>query len=779
MKALFLLFLNADLWGSVLILLALLLRPFLRKAPRYILCVLWLLVILRLLIPVGIESNLSLQPQYIPSQSIAEQTVPQPDLPPAQGSVPAPDIVPDTPVDPVPPIQSEIPADRPALDPVTVIAVIWFSIAGAILIYNWISYGVLLQRVRESTPGTDGVLESDKIPGAFLLGYWKPKIYLPVGLSQQDRRFIIAHEQAHIRRGDNGWKLLGMLCLCIHWYNPLVGFSYILMCRDIEVACDERVIRTMPMEERKAYSMALLNSGKRMSGFFITSAAFGEINLKQRIKKVLSYRNPGLWVTVIGIALVAFAAVCLMTNPASDTHGPTDAVIQDSTDGSEVTETMPQINNSTSESTGTVIPKPTTGSGTSTPQPEQPLDQTQGTNGASGSAGTEISKPTAGSGTSTPQPGTTSNPSHVIAGGKWNGGPVTWKITADGVLTISGNRSVQAANPYIWADYSDVVTKIVVEDGITTVPHGAFRGMDKVTEVYLSNTLKTIGKEAFYQCTALQSVTIPASVETISESAFYDCRGLTTLQIASNSSLKTIEPRAFAQSSITAFTSPASLRVIEDQAFAECNFLKSVDLRYGVEDIRGFAFAKCPNIKHLVLGESISVGGMMSFLDSKSIETVEIYAIQSGSLEDQGYLRSAVIGGNVMKIGGNFFAGCSSLTEVTITAPIMVIERGAFEGCVSLKSLQLPDLVTEIYSHAFARSGIEKITIPASVKTIYWSVFSNSKVKEIIFLGDIPQIMNNNIFSDTTATVYYPGDNPTWTQDKLQNYGGNITWVAQ
>ncbi|MBR4017417.1 MAG: hypothetical protein IKK11_06365, partial [Oscillospiraceae bacterium] len=196
MKVLFLSFLNAGLWGSVLILLALLLRPVLRKAPRDILCVLWLLVILRLLIPVGFESKLSLQPQFIPSQSLTEQTVPQPDLPPVQEIVPLPDIVPDTSADPVPPIQSETPVEKPAQDPVTVIAVIWLSVAGAILIYNWISYCVLLRRLRESTLRTDCILESDESPGAFLLGYWKPKICLPVGLSRQDMRFIIAHEQA-------------------------------------------------------------------------------------------------------------------------------------------------------------------------------------------------------------------------------------------------------------------------------------------------------------------------------------------------------------------------------------------------------------------------------------------------------------------------------------------------------------------------------------------------------------------------------------------------------
>ena len=570
---------------------------------------------------------------------------------------------------------------------------------------------------------------------------------------------------------------MGTLCLCIHWFNPLVGLFYVLMCRDIEVACDERVIRVMSLEERKAYSMALLNSGKRMSGFFITSAAFGEINLKQRIKKVLSYRNPGLWVTVMGIALVVFAAVCLMTNPVPDISNPIDSVIQNATDSTEdIT--------GTSEATGTESTEPTAEPAPTNPQPETLPNQTQGSEPTETEpTKTESTEPTAEPAPTNPQPETPpnqtqTNPANVIVGGKWDGGPVTWKITNDGVLTISGNRSVQAKTTYIWTDYSDIVTKIVVEDGITNVPRGAFRGMDKVTEVYLGNALKTIEGEAFSQCIALQSVTIPASVETISEFAFYDCRGLTNLQIAPNSSLKTIETYAFAKSSITAFTSPASLRVIGKNAFSECNFLQSVDLRYGVEDIRGSVFPECPNIKHLVLGESIRFGNMTSFPDSKSIETAEIYATQIGTLQDQIHLRSLVIGGNIKKIGNNFCCGCSSLTEVIITAPITVIESSAFESCVALKHLQLPNTVIEISPYAFANLGIEKITIPASVQKIYWSVFSKSNVKEITFLGNMPQFLND-VFSNVTATVYYPGDNSTWTQNKLQNYGGNITWVAQ
>ena len=290
-------YLRIGLMGSVMILAVLLLRPLLCKAPRNISCVLWVLVILRLLLPFQLESPLSLQPQQLTETTTVTQWA---------ETVPAPDVQ---------PVQLEDPVIQSKIQPETLAAIVWSCGILAIGLYVSISYCLLQYRVRDAVRSSDGTWESDRIGGAFLLGYLKPRTCLPTGLSNQDRQFILAHENAHRQRGDHWWKLLGVLALSIHWYNPLVWLAYVLLCRDIEVACDQRVIRTMALEERKSYSFALLNSGKRLSGFLAYPVAFGEISLKSRIKNVLNYRKPSLCITAIALVITATVAICFMTTP--------------------------------------------------------------------------------------------------------------------------------------------------------------------------------------------------------------------------------------------------------------------------------------------------------------------------------------------------------------------------------------------------------------------------------------------------------------------------------
>ena len=307
MTQLFSTYLQAGFFSTVMILAVLLLRPFLRKAPRNALCILWLLVAVRLLLPFQLESDLSLQPRYTPAApAVSEMSPIEPQT---------------TPVPSAPQVhkQSEV-------ELTTILGGIWIGGVAAVLLYAVISYGIIRRRVRDAIPQGDGIWESHRIPGAFLLGYLKPRIYLPEGLRSQERDFILAHEQTHIRRRDNWWKLLGMICVSIHWYNPLVWLSYGLLCRDIEVACDQRVIQDMPLEERKAYSFALLNSGKRMYHSIAYPVTFGEVNLKQRIKHVLSYRKPGFWITVISVVLVLAVGVCFLTVPKDKPETPTTSL---------------------------------------------------------------------------------------------------------------------------------------------------------------------------------------------------------------------------------------------------------------------------------------------------------------------------------------------------------------------------------------------------------------------------------------------------------------------
>lgn len=303
-------YLNIGLMGSIMILAVLLARPLLCKTPRNISCVLWMLVALRLLLPFQLESPLSLQPSQLTECPATVEHTPES---PVTKQKPITNVTSTTSTVSV--ISEDTHSSH--IQPETVISALWMCGGVTVLLYASISYGVLRFRIRDAIKSSDNTWESKRISGAFLLGYFRPRICIPTGLSLQDRGFIIAHENAHLKRGDHWWKLLGMVCLSIHWYNPLVWLSYALWCRDIEVACDERVIHSMELEERKSYSFALLNCSKRLSGFLTYPVAFGEISIKTRIRGVLTYHKPRFRSTAAALILTTLVAICFMTNPSA------------------------------------------------------------------------------------------------------------------------------------------------------------------------------------------------------------------------------------------------------------------------------------------------------------------------------------------------------------------------------------------------------------------------------------------------------------------------------
>ena len=333
MKALFFNMLSASFYGSIVILAVLILRLVLKKAPRAVICLLWLLAGIRLMLPFAIESRLSLQPDVAEFDQ-AQQTqisgvqagtpdmLETPALPQA-GQVPAMPNPSGLPED----VQIFVSDD--AVSDVTVTekpervvdygalaAWVWAAGILGLLAYSGWSYWRLRRRVREAVRQADGSWVCPGLDTAFVLGLFRPRIYLPSGLSDRDRELILAHERSHIARKDHWIKPIGYLILMLHWFNPLVWLAYICLCRDIEMACDERVVKTMDVAARKEYSLALLNSGSRGIGIAACPVAFGEVGVKQRILGVLHYRKPGFWVMVAAVVAVVFVAVCFMTNPA-------------------------------------------------------------------------------------------------------------------------------------------------------------------------------------------------------------------------------------------------------------------------------------------------------------------------------------------------------------------------------------------------------------------------------------------------------------------------------
>lgn len=334
MKVLFFNMLNASLHGSIVIMAVLALRLALKKAPRAAFCLLWLMAGIRLVLPFTIESRMSLQPD-VPGFAQVQQEEIWGDRAGDLTLTAPPDQIMDaqTPALPQQTDGQEAPLPEDAQvfvsdDAVTdhkqhtvdygaAAAWIWAAGMAALLGCSAWSYWKLRYHVREAVRQADGSWECSGLDTAFVLGLFRPRIYLPGGLSDRDRELILAHERAHIARRDHWIKPVGYLVLMLHWFNPLVWVAYACLCRDIEMACDERVVKSMDVAARKDYSRALLSCSSRRVGIAACPVAFGEVGVKQRIRSVLNYRKPGFWVMVAAVVAVVFVVVCLMTSPAA------------------------------------------------------------------------------------------------------------------------------------------------------------------------------------------------------------------------------------------------------------------------------------------------------------------------------------------------------------------------------------------------------------------------------------------------------------------------------
>ena len=208
------------------------------------------------------------------------------------------------------PAPETAPEPDTGFDFLSVLPWFWLGIACCFGIYSLYTYLTLKLKVREAVK-IPGGWECDRIETAFILGFIRPNIYIPMGMTPEEQRYILAHERTHLDKGDHWFKMVGFLALALHWFNPLVWAAYILLCKDIEIACDERVVQFMELDERKAYSAALLNCSTNRAHFAACPVAFGEVSVKERIKSVLSYKKPGLLDQSGGVIAIVFVAVCL------------------------------------------------------------------------------------------------------------------------------------------------------------------------------------------------------------------------------------------------------------------------------------------------------------------------------------------------------------------------------------------------------------------------------------------------------------------------------------
>ena len=301
-------------WTAAIAALAVMaLRLVLHKAPRAILCALWLAVLLRMVCPVSFTLPVSLVPEAPSVPLPAAQTVgaartgqtgPAPDdLPVTEDSAPAAAGTAD-------------PARMPhAADPYEVLFAIWLAGCAGMLLWAGASYGRLRRRVAEAVRVEDNVYESDRIDGPFVCGVFRPRVYLPVGLSGEDRKYVLLHERAHIARKDHIVKPLAWLALSVHWFNPVLWAAYWLYGRDVETACDQRVIRAFDRGNVAGYASALLHLGRRNAAPRAVPLAFGEENAKGRIRHVMDFKHPHLLVLLAAAVVCAIVGVLLLANP--------------------------------------------------------------------------------------------------------------------------------------------------------------------------------------------------------------------------------------------------------------------------------------------------------------------------------------------------------------------------------------------------------------------------------------------------------------------------------
>ena len=315
MNELFLKIINMSISASWLVLAVLILRFVLKKAPKWINVLLWGIVAIRLICPFSFESPLSLIP--------SAETIPL-----------------NIGMDTTPTINSGISAINNAVNPIIsqsntpmagasvnllqitigIYEYIWIFGMIALALYTAISYWRLHRKVDTAVRYKDNIFQSENVSSPFVFGIIKPRIYLPFKMNGQDLEHVVAHEHAHIRRKDHWWKPFGFLLLTIHWFNPLMWMAYVLLCRDIELACDEKVIKELGNEQRGDYTQALVACSVNRRMIAACPLAFGEVSVKERVKSVMNYKKPAFWVIIISVIVCVGVAVCFLTNPKQDSY---------------------------------------------------------------------------------------------------------------------------------------------------------------------------------------------------------------------------------------------------------------------------------------------------------------------------------------------------------------------------------------------------------------------------------------------------------------------------
>ena len=315
MNEFFLKIINMSISASWLIFAVLILRLVLKKAPKWVNVLLWGIVAIRLICPFSFESALSLIPS---AETFPKKIISGPSFDVQSGITPVDnrinDYLGDRYFEGV-----TVPANN-GNTIMTILTIVWTIGILLLVAYTVISYWRLHREIDTAVRYKDNIFQSENVSSPFVLGLIKPRIYLPFKLDGQDMEHVVAHEQAHIRRKDHWWKPLGFLLLTIHWFNPLMWLAYVLLCRDIELACDEKVIKGLSNEQRADYTQALVDCSVNRRMIAACPLTFGEVGVKERVKSVMNYKKPAFWVIIIAVIICVGVAACFLTNPKQDRY---------------------------------------------------------------------------------------------------------------------------------------------------------------------------------------------------------------------------------------------------------------------------------------------------------------------------------------------------------------------------------------------------------------------------------------------------------------------------
>ena len=747
MKNILVWLIDSSIIANIIILIVLLIRPFIKRLPKWVNLVLWLIVALRLIMPVGLESAFSLVPdigdirsgytevlfgkddmgaadhflgedEYVPidfegktsAYGSEEKTGSESTAKAPVTDVERPDIVSydmeKADIERTDTEKSDI--ELPGIERTDIgltkdnskhaditglLSIIY--IAGCIVAFAYflISIARLKRIVKFSVPAQLPYSLTEQslamiyvckgIKSPFIMGMLGNRLYIPEGLDEETLKFVIWHENAHIRHFDQMWKMIGFVLLLIYWFNPLMWVAFICFTKDLELACDERAAGNLSPLERAGYSQALLTCSVHNRIIAICPLAFGETGVKERVKAIVSLKKPVKIVLVSVVLGCAVFAVCFLTDPVSakekdkDKDNNTDIILIDEGDtDNSVEDSKGAVNNIEENLEHNTIRETDDIDKSYVPETDN-----------------NINVGTGGEDSSTEEPPNKSDASVIDDNPISEDNPVV------------EDNSVKKDNP-------DVVVNPVIEDNSKKEEDVTPEINENETvisstpsdeQAVIPSGIRQIKAEAFYNTKTIKSVIIPDTVEVIGRSAFSGCEKMENISIPS--SVSTIEASAFQNCAIKSISIPESVTEISDFLFAENRNLSKVVFEGVVTKIGNGAFWCCSSLDTIDIPGSVSEIGKSAFANT-GIKEIRIPE-------------------GVEVISASMFSGCDKLETVYLPSTIKTIDTYAFYNCVSLKKIYLPESVTTINDYAFYHcDNLLEVNIPESVtelsKYAFW-----------------------------------------------------------